>query len=158
MLQISREDEVVKQSLVVAHATGGMVVDADGERIAVEADVVGQRRMAICLKSKTELVGSRPAEGMHPLDGRAKHGLDTTTNLEGEPEGGEEVSVPSHLLVVFLNKFTDSNNMCLVSSVQRPIPGATPARARQEAMRPPAEARRSGGDEELGKGAAVDWQ
>jgi len=135
-----------------------MVVDADGERIAVEADVVGQRRMAICLKSKMELVGSRPAESMHPLDGCVKHGLDTTTNLEGEPEGGEEVSVPSHSLVVFLNKLTDSNNMCLVSSAQRPIRGATPARAWQEATRPPPEARRSGGDEKRGKDAAVDWR
>jgi len=120
-----------------------MVVDADGERIAVEADVVGQRRMAICLKR---------------LDGRAKHGLDTTTNLKGEPEGGEEVSVPSHSLAMFLNKLTDSNNMCLVLSAQRPIPGATPVRAWREATRPPPEARRSGGDEELGKDAAVDWR
>ncbi len=152
------EDEVVKQPLVVAHATGGMVVDADSEPIAVEADVVGQRRMAIGLKSKTDLVGSRPVEGMHPLDSRAKHGLDTTTNLEGEPEGGKEESVPSHSLVVFLNKLTDSNNMCLVSSAQRPIPGATPARAWREVTRPPPEARRPGGDEELGKGAAVDWR
>jgi len=55
----------------------------------------------------------------------------------GEPEGDEEVSVPSHSLVVFLNKLTDSNNMCLVSSAQRPIPGATPVRAWREATRPP---------------------
>ncbi len=158
-LQREREDEVVKQPLVVAHATGGMVVNADSEQIAVEAEVVGQRQMAFGLKSKTDLVGSRPVEGMHPLDGCAKHGLDTTTSLaEGEPEDGKEVSVLSHLLVVFLNKLTDSNNMCLVLSAQRLIPGATPTRAWREATRPPPEARRPGGDEELGKGAAVNWR
>jgi hypothetical protein len=30
---------------------------------------------------------------MHPFDGGAEDGLNVTTNLEGEPEGGKEVSL-----------------------------------------------------------------
>ena len=58
---------LVEEPLVVAHATGGMVVDADGEGIAVEADIVGQRRMATGLKSNPDCAAG-PREGMKPLE------------------------------------------------------------------------------------------
>ena len=61
------EDEVLKEPLVVAHAMGGMIVDADGEGIAVEADGVGQHRTATGLKSNPDRA-MRPLEGMKPLE------------------------------------------------------------------------------------------
>jgi hypothetical protein len=38
-LRCAREDEVLEQALVVTHATRGVIVHADSERIAVETDV-----------------------------------------------------------------------------------------------------------------------
>ena len=85
------QNEVLEDALVVAHATGGMVVDADGKRIAVEPNVVAGQR-ASGLEGKPHK-GARPTDGMHPFDGGAEDGLNVTTNLEGEPEGGKEVSL-----------------------------------------------------------------
>ena len=93
---------------------------------------------------------------MQPLDGIAVRDLDATTNPEGGPKEGEEVSLPFVFAFLGLNKATNTNNTSLVMRTQWPIPGATPTRAWWEASRPPPEARRLGSDEELGKDTAVN--
>ena len=95
---------------------------------------------------------------MQPLDGIAVRDLDATTNPEGGPKEGEEVSLPFVFAFLGLNKATNTNNMSPVVRTQWPIPGATPIRAWREASRPPPEARRPGSDEELGEDTAVDRQ
>ena len=113
--------------------------------------------MAIGLKGKTDPAGGRPAEGMEPLEGHAQYCFDATTNLEGDPEGGEEVRAPFNLLVLILEKLADFSDMMFVSCLQWPIPGATPTRARRDASRSPPEAGRPGSDEQLGHEAAISW-
>ena len=113
--------------------------------------------MAIGLKGKTDPAGGRPAEGMEPLEGHGQYGFDATTNLEDDPEGGEEVSAPFNLLVLILDKLVDVSDMTSVSCSQWPIPGATPTRARRDASRSPPKAGRPGSDEQLGHEAVISW-
>jgi hypothetical protein len=93
---------------------------------------------------------------MKPLEDRAKDHLDATTNLEGGPKEGEKVSPPLDLLLLSLNVVTNADHTFLVQRLHRPIPGATPMRARQEVTRPPPETRRTWGKEQLGEGGTVD--
>ena len=152
-----REDEVVQQPLVVAHAARSMVVDTNSEQVAVEVDVIGAGQAAICLEGNAYR-SARPAESMQPLDGRAVHNLDATTNPEGGPKEGKEVSLPLDFAFLCLNITTNTDDMSLVLRAQCLIPGATPARAQQEASRPPPETKRKRGDKELGQDTVVDRQ
>ncbi len=108
MLCCASKNKVLEDAIVVAHATGGMVVDADGERIAVKTNVVAGQR-ASGLKGKPHK-SARPMDGVHPFDGGAEDGLNATTNLEGEPEGGEEVSPPTQFLILTFDKLLDTND------------------------------------------------
>ena len=54
---------------------------------------------------------ARPAESMQPLDGKAVRNLDATTNPEGGPEKGEEVSLPLDFAILCLNKTTNTDDM-----------------------------------------------
>jgi hypothetical protein len=93
---------------------------------------------------------------MKPLDGRAVHDLDATTNPEGGPKEGEEVSLPLDFVFLCLSKATSTDDMSPILCAQWPISGATPARARRETLRPPPETRRARGDKKLGQDTAVD--
>jgi hypothetical protein len=115
-----RENEALKDVLVIAHAMGGMVVDADGEQIAVEPNVVAGRQ-ASGLEGKPH-EGAWPTDGMHPFDGSAEDGLNATTNPEGEPESGEEVSPPTQFLILTFDKLSDTNDLSSVMQMQVPIP------------------------------------
>ncbi len=97
-----------------------MVVDADGEQIAVELNVIAGQQ-ALGLEGKPH-EGARPTDGMHPFEGSAEDGLDATTNPEGEPEGGEEVSPPTQFLILNFDKLSDTNNFLSVMQTQLPIP------------------------------------
>jgi hypothetical protein len=93
LLGRAREDKVLKKVPVDAHATRGMVVNADGKQVAVESSAGGSsQRVATSLESKVD--AARPTE---PLDDGPKKPLDKTTNLVGFPEGGKvstEMPIP----------------------------------------------------------------
>ena len=95
---------------------------------------------------------------MQPLDGRAVPNLDGTTNPEGGPKEGEEVSLPLDFAFLCLSKATNTDNMSPIVCAQWLISGATPTRARRETLRPPLETRRARGDKKLGQDTAVDRQ
>ncbi len=118
-----------------------MVVDADGERIAVEPNVVAGQQ-ASGLEGKPH-EGAWPMEGVHPFDGGAEDGLNATTNLEGEPEGGEEVSPPTQFLILTFDKLSDTNDSLSVVRTQVPIPRPLAVGMWRRA-RPPPEARSMG--------------
>ena len=127
-----------------------MVVDTNSERVAIEVDVVGAGQAAICLEGNVYRL-ARLAESMQPLDGIAVRDLDATTNPEGGPKEGEEVSLPLDFAILCLRKATNTDNMSPIMHAQWPISGATPVRARQETSRPPPETRRARGDRSLAK-------
>ncbi len=81
-------NEVLELTLIVAHATRGVIIDANGERVRVKASLGRGTTGSISLEGNGAM--GRPGrerveEEVEPLDDGVEAPLDATTNLVGFP-------------------------------------------------------------------------
>jgi hypothetical protein len=119
--------------LVVLYAARGVVVHAACERVAVEASTRGMVGV-ICLESKGRTScpsQGRVAENAEPFDDKAEASLDTTTNLVGLPEEGEEVSAPAPLVSLSFAVALHTHDAFVIARLHGPVAWAACARRRR---------------------------
>jgi hypothetical protein len=82
------KNEVLESTLIIAHATRGVVIDANGERVQVEVSSGRGTTGSISLEDNSAMGHpgqERVAEEVEPLDDGVEAPLNATTNLIGFP-------------------------------------------------------------------------
>jgi hypothetical protein len=88
LLGSTGENEVFESTLIVAHATRGVIINANGEQVQVEASSGRVTTGSISLEGDGAMGRpgqERVAEEVEPLDDGAEAPLNATTNLVGFP-------------------------------------------------------------------------
>ncbi len=111
---------MLELALVIAHATRGVVIHADGKPVAVKAraHAVGG---AICLESKgptSHPSQDRVAKNTKPFYDKAEASFNATTNLVGLPKEGEKVSAPAPLVFLVPAFAPQTHDAFAIASLQ----------------------------------------